>query len=896
MNYLKQELYQLIKADESIFNFIQEFAIDGLWFYDFEKPENVFIDLKFWSILGYNALETITVAKNHEKSIYHGDIKIPFECFASLATNHNQNKQVIVRYNHKSDFIIWTNCVSKIILNNLGKPHRVLWAVNDITLGKQREKLLDDTNRLARIGTWEVDLRINQPIWNKVTKEIHEVPHDYSPNLDTAINFFKEGENRQKITQAVDQAILEGTSYDIELQIITAKKNEKWVRAIGLTEFENGICLRLYGTFQDITEKKKTEFLLRQNNDLNKIFIQQSPNAVAMFDKNMNYMAASEKWLTDYRLIDYNLNENLIGESYYKIFPETPDNWKQIHLECLQGAKNTCKEVLFERLDGRKQWISWDIRPWYVSDNNIGGLLMSTVDITERKIIENKLRISEITGVSAFENAAIGMALVNPKGKLIKVNKSLCDILGYTEKELTSCYFPDITHPDDLDKDLENLESLVKGKVDSYQMEKRYFDKEKNIIWAILAVSIIRKNSGEPIYFISQITDISDRKKIEQNLNHTLSKLEGILQASSQVAIISTNNDGIITSFNKGAENLLGYKADDLVNKLTPSVIHKKEELEIQANKLFKQKGIVANGFEVFLENAKTNIFDPLECTYVCKNGTSFPVQLIVTPIKNETGIEGFLFIATDISKIKAVENEIKTVLDVTNDQNKRLLNFAHIVSHNLRSHSGNLSMLLDCIETETDEDSKNSMFNMLHQAAGNLQETVEHLNEVVAMNSKITESLKPINLYIAVNHAIGNIQGLLNSVSGICKSEIDNSVYVDAVPAYLDSIILNFLTNAIKYKSEKRNLTIDISIEQEIEYVILLIKDNGLGIDLKMHGDKIFGMYKTFHKHKDARGIGLFITKNQIEAIGGKIEVESEIEYGTTFKIYFKKSFTNRN
>jgi K+-sensing histidine kinase KdpD len=105
---------------------------------------------------------------------------------------------------------------------------------------------------------------------------------------------------------------------------------------------------------------------------------------------------------------------------------------------------------------------------------------------------------------------------------------------------------------------------------------------------------------------------------------------------------------------------------------------------------------------------------------------------------------------------------------------------------------------------------------------------------------------------------------------------------------AYFESIILNLVTNAIKYKLPSQTPEIQISIYKQQNFKIISFKDNGLGIDLKRHSDKIFGMYKTFHGNKDAKDMGLFIVKTQIEAMGGKIEIQSNVGEGTTFKIYF--------
>ena len=115
--------------------------------------------------------------------------------------------------------------------------------------------------------------------------------------------------------------------------------------------------------------------------------------------------------------------------------------------------------------------------------------------------------------------------------------------------------------------------------------------------------------------------------------------------------------------------------------------------------------------------------------------------------------------------------------------------------------------------------------------------------------------------------------------------------MYVNVVPSYLESILLNLMTNAIKYRSADRDPQIRLSAETEGDYTVLSVQDNGIGIDLDTHGKKLFGMYKTFHSNKDARGLGLFITKTQVEAMGGKIVVDSKPNEGSTFKIYFKNA-----
>jgi PAS domain S-box-containing protein len=119
---------------------------------------------------------------------------------------------------------------------------------------------------------------------------------------------------------------------------------------------------------------------------------------------------------------------------------------------------------------------------------------------------------------SAFEFAAIGMALVSPEGKWLRVNRSVCEITGYSEAELLERTFQDITHPGDLELDLENVRKMLAGEIETYQMEKRYFHKNGSIVWILLSVSLVRTKSGEPLFFISQIQDITRQKASEEKL------------------------------------------------------------------------------------------------------------------------------------------------------------------------------------------------------------------------------------------------------------------------------------------------------------------------------------------------------------------------------------------
>ena len=629
--------------------------------------------------------------------------------------------------------------------NNIGG---LIIVKEDITERKREEELLLIAEGVARIGGWEVDLINNKVYWTSITKEIHEVGEDYVPNLEEGINFYKAGASRKMITALVADAIADGTPWDTQLQLVTAKGNEIWVQAKGKAEVNNGKCIRLYGTFQNIDKQKKAEIAFKEITERLAIATKGAGVGIWDYDVVENNLVWDENM---YHL--YRINKHDFSGVY--------EAWEaSVHPDDIMR----CSEEIEMAISGEKEFdtefrVVWPngeiryIRAIAVTQKDRNGRALKMIgtnwDITPLKKTQLELHRSEKSFTGAFENSASGMAIVTPDGKWTKVNSSLCSSLGYTEKELLRLTVQDITHHEDLKRDLKLLKKVLDGKIATYNIEKRYYHKKGHIVYAMLTVSAVFDIRGKLSHFISQIMDISSRIEAEKRL---------------------------------------------------------------------------------------------------------------------------------------------KTLISVTKEQNNNLLNFAHIVSHNLRSHSSNLSMLTGFLKTEKNAQERKNLEGMLSNASDSLNETVQHLNEVVQVKTGALDKLNSTSLKNAVLSVENNISALLKEQNASCETNIPKSLFVNVVPAYLDSILLNLFTNSIKYSKKERRLKLEISAVKKGSNIVLKFKDNGQGIDLDRHGQKIFGMYKTFHKHKDAKGIGLFITKNQIEAMNGKIEVESEVNVGTTFTIYFKE------
>ncbi len=245
-----------------------------------------------------------------------------------------------------------------------------------------------------------------------------------------------------------------------------------------------------------------------------------------------------------------------------------------------------------------------------------------------------------------------------------------------------------------------------------------------------------------------------------------------------------------------------------------------------------------------------------------------------------------YIIISRDINQTKVATEEINRLYEISQVQNQKLLDFTYIVSHNIRSNSCNMSMLLDLIEETIDGKEKQEYFKLLKESNNKLSETLHYLNETINISNNPDKLKIPVNIKNEVEKVLYSISAIIKRENIEIKLLIKDDLIFKTIPSYFESIILNLVSNSIKYKSNIENPQIEILAKKTGTTLKFNVKDNGLGIDLEKNNEKIFGMYKTFHNNEDALGIGLFMTKNHVETLGGKIEVTSKINEGSEFKI----------
>ena len=757
---------------------------------------------------------------------------------------------------------------------------------------------------------------------------------------------------------------------------------------------------------KDLTEENKRKTEISEGYERMLLFVKHAPSAIAMFDRNMRYIAVSEQWISDYKLH----GKDIIGKSHYEIFPEIGADWKRIHQECMQGAVNKCDESSFFRADGSTQWIAWDVRPWFENEGVIGGIIMLTSDITERKNAEierntlrdilntssiaarigswemdmqkgkliwsdvtreihevssdfepditkgvnfykegssrkrigkavdeaikfgkpfdlelelvtgngrvvwvraiglvdftggscarlygiiqdidkhkrlqEELRISEEKFRGSFEHSAIGMALVSTEGKWLKVNKRICEIVGYEAEELLATTFQYITHPDDLDSDLENLHKLLAGDIATYAIEKRYYHKKGHIVWVLLSVSLVRDVQGNPIHFVSQIEDITDRKIAQEGVNKLNRELTAIFDSSTQVSIIGTTVDGIITHFSKGAENLLGYTAEEMVGKQSPAILHKASEVLKRSKRLSEKFKREIQGFDVFIEYAKQGKFDSREWTYVRKDGTEFPVQLVVTAIRDEKDIKGYLGIATDLTERKAMEDGMRKYMELE-AVNREMEQFTYVASHDLqeplRTVHSFANMFSLKYNDKLDEEGKMYLHYML-QSSTRMMELIKGLLYYSRIGKE--RVLEEVNCNNVINNVLKDLALKIQETDAAIQ--VDTMPVIMAYPMELQVLFQNLISNALKFVALGTKPSIKIKAQQVPLGWQFSVADNGIGIADK-DKEKIFIIFKRLNNSADydGTGIGLAHCKKIVELHNGNIWVDSTPGIGSTF------------
>ncbi|UJP66989.1 PAS domain S-box protein [Mongoliitalea daihaiensis] len=760
--------------------------------------------------------------------------------------------------------------------------------VQELVDARRRYKsVLEGTN----VGTWEWNVQTGETVFDENSAGI--IGYSLEELAPTSIHTWQTLVHPEDLVESGRRLndCFERKTYFYELETRMKHKDGHWVwvydRGKVLEWTDDGKPLMMYGTHQDISKRKNAEEIKNRVLDRFELISEHIPGVIYQYQLNPDgtsffpYASSGLKRIYGISPSQVEKEASLVFESIFQEDLEQVKTSIQNSAENLTQWQGSYRTVL---PSGEVKWVEGNATPRKNPDGSIiwHGYIR---DITERKQKEEALRISEEAFRGNFENAAVGMAIISPQGQWQKVNRKICEIVGYTEEELMQLTFQDITHPDDLHIDLGLLNELVEGKRDHYQMEKRYFHKDGHIVYIILAVSMVKNENDEVLYFISQIIDISPLKQAEFKLKNLLAENQALIEATTEVALISTDIAGEITNVNSGTEKLLGFTNQTAKAQHIKDIIFIAKEWQEVSKKLLQDDSENIETSEFLYALANDSRYQSREFTLKKRNGATIEVLLSVTEIKLEDKTTGYLIAATDISHIKSIQQQLE-------QKNEELEQFAYIAAHDLKEPLRGITTYLSILQKKYSKLLDEKAIAYIEHAYTSANRMKSLITDILDFSKTGVIDEEPIDLNKLVDSVINNYThdqesrkiNFIKSDLPMIKGDLSSFI----------QLFTNFIENGIKYQPKEQIPEITIAYEEDEKEWLFMISDNGIGIASE-HQDKVFEIFKRLHINSEysGTGIGLASCKKIVTAYGGKIWYEPNSPQGTIFKFTLPKKYS---
>lgn len=451
----------------------------------------------FCKLLGYSHEEL--TSQPFTNFIHEDDLQITGEEYTETITGIRQSNNFINRYKTKEGKYRWISWKSSQVF---GDDNLVFGYGRDITEMRDLQLLFQNAAQLAKVGSWEMNLKTNELYWSDITKQIHEVEDDFKPTRDTGIAFYKEGESRDTISNAIKYAVATGTAWDVELKIVTAKGNEKWIRAIGEPEFEEGECVRIYGSFQDIHDKKITEIALTKSFEEKNEILESIGDGFFAIDHNWIVLY----WNKQAEIILQTQKEDIVGKNLWEIFLDAQEtnSFQQYKI-----ALETKQKITFE--DYYPTLNKWFEVSAYPTDK---GLSVYFKDVSIRKTAEAAIheineRFEKVT--HATNDAIWDWNIVENKVYWgIGYNK----LFGIELNDLKPDFemWKSKIHPQDFERVTSSLQEVLNNKdLTNWQCEYRFLKVDNSYSYVIDRAFVIRNNEKVPVRMVGALTDVTEK-------------------------------------------------------------------------------------------------------------------------------------------------------------------------------------------------------------------------------------------------------------------------------------------------------------------------------------------------------------------------------------------------
>jgi PAS domain S-box-containing protein len=402
----RKQAEERLRESEERYRLISENTADVIWVLDPLAGRFKYVSPSVEKLSGYTPAEVM------EQPVSAALTPDSFQRVANLLAEHlpafiakgsgSESFVTEVDQPRRDGSIVNTEVTTTVMFNQQGEVE-VIGVSRDITERKQTEQAVRENEERLRLslqaasqGLYDLNVQTGNAIVNREYAEM--LGYEYETFVETNTSWIgRLHPDDREITAKAYADYIDGLrpDYRVEFRQRTRDDGWKWILSLGkvIAYDEEGKPLRMLGTHTDITERKQAEEALKQNEHVLRLFVEHSPASIAMFDRDMRYIVASRRYITDYRLP----HQDLTGRSHYEVFPEIPEHWKENHRRCLAGAVEKMEEDPFPREDGSLDWVRWEIRPWYEETDRIGGIILFSEVITDRKQIQDDLRLLNVS-------------------------------------------------------------------------------------------------------------------------------------------------------------------------------------------------------------------------------------------------------------------------------------------------------------------------------------------------------------------------------------------------------------------------------------------------------------------------------------------------------------------
>lgn len=578
-------------------------------------------------------------------------------------------------------------------------------------------------------------------------------------------------------------------------------------------------------------------------------------------------------------------SDGFAGKSFKQL--RWPGGAIRLFKEGIRNIFRDGKPISFHFQTPEGEHIYARLMPEFDQHHQVESVLFIGTDITELKKKEQKIEYSERRFRSTFENAAVGVAHVALDGTWLLTNDKLLSIIGYSERELVRLTFQEITHPDDLAKDLFNVEELLAGKISTYTMEKRYIHKHGHVIWVNLTVSLLRDENQTPLCFLSIIEDISARKKAEQDRLESENQLKQLSDFMPQI-VWATEPNGDYYFFNQRWFDFSGLTLLETKNADWAKLFHPDDSERAQ---------------RAWIHSLQTG--DLYETKFRMKryDGQYRWLLARAMPFRNMDGVITRWFgTSTDIHEQKKTEEQLEILVsERTRDlqrSNEDLQQFAHVASHDLKEPLRKIRFFADKLTTLVKSGDHNHTVIYLEKIDRSVQRMFSMLNGVLEYASIDADPIVPEN--VDLNAVMRIIEFDLESLLKQKHADLQYHQLpsVSGVNILIQRVFFNLIYNSLKFA--KADCAPVISVAASLvcnhieanrqfdgEYCRIMVVDNGIGFS-ENDEEIIFGTFIRLHSKDtyEGAGLGLPVCRRILERLNGYIYAKGGAGKGATFII----------